>query len=120
MGKEITTEEFDKLFDEGHDITPYLDMGSIRRPGMETRKVNIEMPAWMIRQLDREAARLAIPRQAVAKMLIDEGLERRGLKTDLPRRVVTRCKVGDEVVTVDQDIECIHDEKLLDQLLKEG
>ncbi len=33
--KKISVEKFDQLFDEGKDITPYLDMSSIRKPGLE-------------------------------------------------------------------------------------
>ena len=119
MGKKIATEELDKLFDEGHDITPYLDLDSVRRPNLETRKVNVDLPMWMITQLDREAARLSIPRQAVIKIMIDEGLERRGMHSALPRRVVTHVRVGDEVVTTEEDVSCITDERLLKKIIDE-
>lgn len=68
MKKTITTEEFDKLFDEGADITPYLDMSTARvvRPeATETRMVNITLPKWLVDVLDREAARRAVPRKSV-------------------------------------------------------
>lgn len=36
--------EFDEKFDNGEDITPYLDMSTICRPGYEQRRVNGQLP----------------------------------------------------------------------------
>jgi hypothetical protein len=71
----ITTEELDRLFDEGEDITPYLDMSRARRPGLEPRRVNVDFPTWMVAALDREAKRLGVTRQSVIKVWIAERLE---------------------------------------------
>lgn len=79
MTKTITTEEFDRLFDAGEDISEYIDWDhGIMAPGAnETRRVNVDFPNWMVIDLDQEADRLAINRQAVIKMLVDEGLRAR-------------------------------------------
>lgn len=37
----ITAEEFDRRFDDGEDISAYLDWDNVRRPGLETRRVNV-------------------------------------------------------------------------------
>jgi len=37
-------EEFDKKFDEGEDITEYLDLKKARRPGQEQKRVNVDFP----------------------------------------------------------------------------
>lgn len=71
----ITTEELDKKFDDGEDITPYLDLSKARRPGLEPRRVNVDFPAWMVAALDREAERLGVTRQSVIKVWIAEKLE---------------------------------------------
>lgn len=77
MGKKISTEEFDRIFDEGGDIMPYLDMDSVVAVDPKaTKRVVVDFPAWMVRDLDKEAERLAVPRQSVIKMLIDQGLKR--------------------------------------------
>ena len=76
---EISAEEFERRFDEGEDMTPYLDMSSIRRPGLEVRRVNVDMPAWMVEALDREAARLNISRQAILKTKLDSVLKAEGV-----------------------------------------
>jgi len=71
---EIPVEEFDRRFDAGEDITPYLDMSKARRPGREMHRVNVDFPAWMLNSLDREAARIGIPRQAIIKVWIADRL----------------------------------------------
>ena len=70
------TSKFDKEFDEGRDVSRYLDAAKARRPGLEQRRVNVDIPEWMIESLDREAARLGVPRQSLVKMWLAERLER--------------------------------------------
>ena len=70
--------EFDKKFDEGEDITKYLDVTKAKRPGQEQKRVNVDFPTWMIRLLDKEAKRLGVPRQAIIKVWIGERLEKAG------------------------------------------
>jgi hypothetical protein len=40
------------------------------------RRVNVDVPAWMIGSLDREARRLGVNRQPIIKVWIAERLER--------------------------------------------
>jgi hypothetical protein len=68
--KPITTEEFDEKFDNGEDVSEYLDWSKARRPNQEPRRVNVDFPAWMVRDLDREAGRLGVTRQSLIKMWI--------------------------------------------------
>jgi hypothetical protein len=74
----MKAEEFDKKFDDGEDITKYLDVSKARRPGQEQKRVNVDFPTWMIRLLDKEAKRLGVPRQAIIKVWIGERLEKAG------------------------------------------
>ncbi len=74
----MKAKEFDKKFDNGEDITKYLDYSRARRPGREQKRVNVDFPVWMIQSLDREAARLGVPRQSVIKIWIAERLEHKG------------------------------------------
>jgi len=66
--------EFDKKFDEGENITDELDFSRARRPGEETKRVNVDFPAWMVTSLDREARRLGVTRQSIIKMWLAERL----------------------------------------------
>jgi len=67
--------EFDKRFDDGRDISKYLDMSKARRPGQEQKRVNVDFPLWMIHLLDKEAKRLGVPRQSIIKVWIAERMK---------------------------------------------
>lgn len=73
----MKAEEFDRMFDDGEDVTAVLDLAKAHRPGEEQRRVNVDLPAWMIASLDREARRLGITRQSVIKVWLAERLEQR-------------------------------------------
>ncbi len=72
----MKSSEFDKKFDDGEDISKYLDFPNATRPGREQKRVNVDFPVWMIQSLDREAKRLGVPRQSVIKVWIADRLER--------------------------------------------
>ncbi len=71
----ITAKEFDERFDAGEDISAYLDTASIKRPGLETRRVNVDFPDWIIRSLDSEAGLIGVSRQALIKLWISDRLQ---------------------------------------------
>ena len=76
--KEISAEEFDRIFDEGkEDIMDYLDLDSaeVHYPATRVRRVNVDFPEWMIQELDAAAEHLAINRQAVIKTWIADRLK---------------------------------------------
>ena len=66
----------DKKFNDGEDITKYLDVSKARRPEQEQRRVNVDFPVWMIHSLDKEARRLGVPRQSIIKVWVAERLEK--------------------------------------------
>jgi hypothetical protein len=72
----MKTEEFDKLFDEGKDITHLLDLSSARKPNQDLKRVNVDFPVWMVNRLDQEAKRLGVTRQSIIKVWLAERLER--------------------------------------------
>lgn len=67
--------EFDKTFDDGGDVTGLLDLGGACRPGLEPRRVNVDFPSWMVQDLDREARRLGVTRQALIKLWLADRLD---------------------------------------------
>jgi len=73
--KKISAEEFDRMFDEGEDISDYIDWSSAHRPGLETRRVNVDFPDWMVQALDRQAKKRGVTRQALIKMWLADRLE---------------------------------------------
>ncbi|MGO9744540.1 MAG: type II toxin-antitoxin system BrnA family antitoxin [Roseiarcus sp.] len=66
--------EFDKRFDDGEDMAHAVDWSKATRPNRETRRVNVDFPVWIVNALDKEAARLGVPRQALIKLWIAERL----------------------------------------------
>lgn len=70
----MTGDEFDEKFDNGEDVSDYLDYTRARRPNLESRRVNVDFPAWMVHELDREASRIGVPRQSIIKMWIADRL----------------------------------------------
>ena len=68
--------EFDKKFDEGKDISKYLDVSKARRTKQEQKRVTVDFPLWMINLLDKEAKRLGVPRQSIIKVWVSERLEK--------------------------------------------
>ncbi len=75
--KAIPVEEFDRAFEEGKDLTPYLDLHSAkaRHP---TQRINVDVPKDLLEKVDHEAARIGVPRTSLIKIWIAEKLDRLG------------------------------------------
>ncbi len=73
--KTISAEEFDRRFDDGEDMSDYLDWSSFRRPGLESKRVNLDMPQHMVAKLDSHARKRGVTRQALIKMWLADRLE---------------------------------------------
>lgn len=71
----IKAREFDKKFDDGEDVSDLVDWSAARRPNLETKRVNVDFPAWVVAGLDKRAQRLGITRQALIKLWIAERLQ---------------------------------------------
>ena len=69
--------DFDKAFDDGKDIIDALDMKNAQRPGLKSKRVNVDFPEWMIQLLDQESKKLGITRQSIIKVWIAEKLRTR-------------------------------------------
>ena len=91
MKKKISAEEFDRKFDNGEDILPYIDLSSkmtkreFEEKLFSIKKVNVDLPSWAIASLDKEAKRMGVTRQSIIKMwliqkLDDLELNRKSLK----------------------------------------
>ncbi|MDR2891665.1 MAG: BrnA antitoxin family protein [Deltaproteobacteria bacterium] len=71
MKKSLPAEELDRMFDAGEDISEYIDHESTRSLNREIKRINLDVPSWMLNALDHEAERLNISRQAVVKTMLD-------------------------------------------------
>ena len=71
----MKAKDLDKIFDEGKDIAPYLDLSTKSRPGLKQRRVNVDFPEWIINSLDREASRIGVTIQSIIKVWIAERIK---------------------------------------------
>ena len=67
--------KFDEAFDNGENMLNELDLKNARRPGLKSKRVNVDFPEWMLQQLDKESRRLGITRQSIIKVWIAEKLK---------------------------------------------
>lgn len=74
--KSISGEAFDRLFDEGSEqIHEFIDWENASRPGLELKRVNLDLPTWVVERLDQEAQRLGVSRQAIMKTWLVDRLD---------------------------------------------
>jgi hypothetical protein len=73
-----TAKAFDEAFENYEDFSEFVDYSKARRPNLEQKRVNLDLPVWMIERLDQEARRLGVARQAVMKMFLAQHLEKAG------------------------------------------
>ena len=74
----ISAEEFDRRFDDGEDVSEFLDMSRARRPGQVSKRVNVDFPAHMVARLDAQAQQRGVTRQALIKMWLADRLDAAG------------------------------------------
>lgn len=74
----LTAEQIDKKFDDGEDVLEYFDLENPQVNGplrsVEQKRVTLTMPEWMIQELDKQAANLAVSRNAVINTYLAERL----------------------------------------------
>ena len=70
----LPPEAIDALFDSGEDIGGYLDPNSAVKINAPQR-ISLDIPAQMLKNLDREATRIGVARQALIKVWLAERLD---------------------------------------------
>lgn len=72
--KEASAEEIDEAFENGDDMRKYFDFsaGKMKYLNKEMRRVNINMPVWLIEAIDAEAAHMGANRQSYINMNLAE------------------------------------------------
>jgi len=72
----MKAEELDKIFDDDkEDILPYLDMSTLRRPNLDQKRVNVDLPIWMISELDKQASLIGVTPQSIIKVWLSERIK---------------------------------------------
>jgi predicted DNA binding CopG/RHH family protein len=70
-----------KTFDNGEDISDYLDfsqaskLSDFKKKTVKTKKINVDFPEHILMLLDQEAQRIGVTRQSIIKVWIAERLK---------------------------------------------
>ena len=72
----MKAEEFERKFDEAQeDLFEHLELPTARRVNLESKRINVDFPSWVVEALDREATRIGVTRQSIIKMWLVERLQ---------------------------------------------
>ena len=71
----MKAKDFDKMFDDGENITSLINKNHARRLNQDQKRVNVDFPQWMVDSLDKQAKRLGVTRQSVIKHFIADHLK---------------------------------------------
>jgi hypothetical protein len=77
MKKLRTAHDLDRLHDRGVDVSAHLDLARARRPGREVQRVNVDFPLDLLHEIDAEARRIGINRQAYIKLRLADAVNAR-------------------------------------------
>lgn len=72
----MKAQELDRDFELGESVVPYLDLAKAVRPGLARRRVRVDFPDWLLKALDREAAKAGVARQALIKLWLAERVKK--------------------------------------------
>jgi len=67
-----TAENLEAKFDAGEDVSDYFDYSKATRPRLERKRINLDLPKWLVDKLDRHARLAQVPRQALVKVWMSE------------------------------------------------
>jgi hypothetical protein len=74
-GKKVPAATLDRMHDAGVDLSAHVDLTKATRPGRAMQRVNVDFPADLLREIDQEARRLGVTRQAFIKIRIADSLQ---------------------------------------------
>ena len=74
----ITASEFDEKFDQGEDMTEFLDMENVSKPGHPSQSIIVDFPEWMVKDLERISHKRGISREEIIKLLVAQKLKEGG------------------------------------------
>lgn len=72
--KAVRAATLDAMHDAGVDMSARMDAAKATRPGRAVQRVNVDFPADLLREIDQEARRLGVTRQAFIKIRIADSL----------------------------------------------
>jgi len=51
-------------------------MSTLRRPNLDQKHVNVDLPIWMVSELDKQASLIGVTRQSIIKVWLSERIKR--------------------------------------------
>ena len=66
--------ELDAIHDAGVNLSSHMDLARAVRPGRAVQRVNVDFPVDLLREIDQEARRLGVTRQAFIKIRLADAL----------------------------------------------
>jgi hypothetical protein len=72
--KALSAAELDAMHDAGVDLSGHVNVGKAVRPGRAVQRVNVDFPVDLLREIDQEARRLGVTRQAFIKIRLADSL----------------------------------------------
>ena len=70
----VSAAELDAMHDAGADLSAHMDLARAVRPGRAVQRVNVDFPVDLLREIDQEARRLGVTRQAFIKVRLADSL----------------------------------------------
>ena len=70
----LRSAELDAMHDAGVDLSAHVNLGKAGRPGRAVQRVNVDFPVDLLREIDQEARRLGVTRQAFIKVRLADSL----------------------------------------------
>lgn len=68
----------DAQHDAGEDMSAHMDLSKGARPGRGVQRVIVDFPVDLLREIDQEARRLGVTRQAFIKVRLADALVKVG------------------------------------------
>lgn len=72
--KALSAAALDAMHDDGVDLSSRMDLARAVRPGRAVQRVNVDFPVDLLREIDQEAKRLGVTRQAFIKVRLADAL----------------------------------------------
>ena len=72
--KALSAANLDAMHDAGTDLSAHMDVSKATRPGRAVQRVNVDFPVDLLRDIDQEARRLGVTRQAFIKVRLADSL----------------------------------------------
>jgi hypothetical protein len=72
--KALSGAELDAMHDAAVDLSSHMDLAKAARPGRAVQRVNVDFPVDLLREIDQEARRLGVTRQAFIKVRLADSL----------------------------------------------